>query len=413
MRFAEQAMNSEHPQWDQAVARPRILYERPEDMRSPFERDYTRLLHSTAYRRLKHKTQVFFASANDHVCTRMEHVQLVASVSHSLCKQMGLNTELARAIALGHDLGHAPFGHHGERVLADVARESLDRPFWHEQNSLRFVDALETLPDPDGRERNLDLTYAVRDGIITHCGEVTHKRLYPRSEAVDLDQLSKAGEIAPFTWEGCIVRVADTISYLGRDIEDAYRLGLIGRSQLRWLIALVRESGHGSQRLNNGLFMHQLMLDLVKCSCPSEGIRISSKYYGLVVALKEFSRVHIYDHYRLRAYQEYATLVIRTIYTHLAGEYVSVNIIGRLRERLRPYPLLTRHFTKWLLTYSSERPNWGRFKRFDNRMVYDLKRTEDYKQAIIDFISGMTDQFAIRVFTELTSLQMEASPLTP
>ncbi len=413
MRFSQEAMGKTHAKWSSAVARPRPLYEREKDIRSPFERDYTRLLHCTAYRRLKHKTQVFFASANDHVCTRMEHVQLVASVSHSLCKRLGLNTELARAIALGHDLGHAPFGHHGERVLAQLSQEILNRPFWHEGNSLRFADGLETLPDPDGRERNLDLTYAVRDGIITHCGEVTQERLHPRCAAIDLWELSRASELAPFTWEGCIVKVADTISYLGRDIEDAYRLGLMGRSELRKLVRLVRRCGLQWSRLNNGLLMHELMLNVVTHSSPEAGIGISPQYHELVVALKEFSRTHIYDHDRLRAYQDYATLVMRTIYDHLAAEYIRENIIEGLRNRLRPYPLLARHFIKWLLTYSNERPDRGRFKRLDNRIIYDVSDEEAYRQAIIDFISGMTDNFAIRVFAELTSLQMEASPLTP
>ena len=413
MRFSDQAMNQTHPQWSTAIRRPRFLYEREDDIRSPFERDYTRLLHSTAYRRLKHKTQVFFASANDHVCTRMEHVQLVASVSHSLSKRLGLNTELARAIALGHDLGHAPFGHHGERVLAQVAREALGRPFWHEGNSLRFADGLETLPDPDGQERNLDLTYAVRDGIITHCGEVTEERLYPRVEPIDLWEIEAASELAPFTWEGCIVKVADTISYLGRDIEDAYRLGLLGRTELRQLIRIVRRCGLNWSRLNNGLLMHELMLDLVNGSSPENGICICPPYHELVRALKEFSRTHIYDHDRLRAYQDYATLVIRTIYEKLAPWDSREDSMDKLRHRLRPYPLLGRHFTKWLLTYSDRRPGHGRFKRFDNRVVYHLDREGDYRQAIVDFISGMTDHFAIRVFNELTSLQMETSPLPP
>lgn len=174
-----------------------------DDTRSEFVRDYTRILHSTAYRRLKHKTQVFFNTSNDHVCTRNEHVQHVESVSFSIAHGLRLNTELTRAIASGHDLGHAPFGHEGEKVInirlnKELSKEYLEplcymkdsatdkRIFWHEQNGLRFVDKIELLPDIDGKYHNLSLTYAVRDGIVSHCGEIDEKSIKPRKEKCDL-----------------------------------------------------------------------------------------------------------------------------------------------------------------------------------------------------------------------------------
>ena len=115
--FAEYAAAPGHPAWAQMIKRETALYEKPNDCRDPFERDYTRILHSLAYRRLKHKTQVFFNIDNDHICTRMEHVAHVESVSTTIAKDLGLSVELTRAIAIGHDLGHAPFGHQGEREL--------------------------------------------------------------------------------------------------------------------------------------------------------------------------------------------------------------------------------------------------------------------------------------------------------
>ena len=167
----------ENPKWEQSVKREDSLYNRGNGIRSEFERDYTRLLHSLAYRRLKHKTQVFYAPKNDHVCTRIEHVNHVCSVSTTISKYLGLNTELTQSIAIGHDIGHAPFGHTGEDILNSLVKnqnegKNAPKKFWHERNSLFFADYIETLEDPEGNEKNLDLTYAVRDGLICHCGEI-------------------------------------------------------------------------------------------------------------------------------------------------------------------------------------------------------------------------------------------------
>lgn len=178
------------------------MYVTSGDNRSQFERDYTRILHSNSFRRMKHKTQVFFNVENDHICTRMEHVLHVESVSHSIAQALGLNCELTQAIAIGHDLGHTPFGHVGERILNNIAVNGIvendetivkgfswehlknlngEAYFWHERNSLRMVDKLDLLADDTGKERNLNLTFAVRDGIISHCGELKTVVLKPRN----------------------------------------------------------------------------------------------------------------------------------------------------------------------------------------------------------------------------------------
>ena len=145
--FFEQAATIDNPHWDILSARQNKLYSRSDDVRSPFARDYTRILHSMAYRRLKHKTQVFFNISNDHICTRMEHVNHVESVSSTIAKALGLNEELTKAISIGHDLGHAPFGHQGESVIKKLSQEYLGKNYWHEQNGLRFVDQIELLED--------------------------------------------------------------------------------------------------------------------------------------------------------------------------------------------------------------------------------------------------------------------------
>ena len=136
--FKEYSSNEKNPDWEKHIERENQLYQRKNDIRSEYERDYTRILHSLAYRRLKHKTQVFFNIDNDHVCTRMEHVQHVESVSCTIAKYLGLNVDLTRAIAMGHDLGHAPFGHEGEVELTNIRNEIGLDDFWHERNSLRM-----------------------------------------------------------------------------------------------------------------------------------------------------------------------------------------------------------------------------------------------------------------------------------
>ena len=206
--FKEFAITESNEKWNGCIERISPLSYKPLDIRSPFDRDNTRILHSNAYRRLKHKTQVFFATNNDHVCTRIEHVSHVASISKTITKTLGLNVELAEAIALGHDLGHSPFGHHGEKIIATIMEENgFEKKFWHEKNSLRFVDHIETLPNYNGFKENLGLTYAVRDGIVCHCGEVNENYIKPRSEYIDLDKIEK-GKFMPYTYEGCVVTVS-------------------------------------------------------------------------------------------------------------------------------------------------------------------------------------------------------------
>lgn len=153
MKFIKEAMVEGNEKYFESISREQYLYTRSNEIRSEFYRDYTRILHSTAYRRLKHKTQVFFATHNDHVCTRIEHVNHVSSISYTISKYLGLNTELTSAIAIGHDVGHAPFGHQGESILKEiVCKDNIDT-FWHERNSLFFIDNIETLPDENGMNK--------------------------------------------------------------------------------------------------------------------------------------------------------------------------------------------------------------------------------------------------------------------
>jgi dGTPase len=248
----EVAVFEKNEKWKQCTSRLEPLPARIKDIRSEFERDITRLLHCTAYRRLKHKTQVFFAPSNDHICTRIEHVNYVASISHTIGKYLGLNTELINAIALGHDLGHAPFGHLGEKIIRKIVKEELNMTFWHEKNSLYFIDKIETLEDHNGRHRNLNLTYGVRDGIICHCGEIDENAIFPRSEIIDLETINKPNEYSPYSWEACVVKISDKIAYLGKDIEDAITLGILSHNELKELSSILREiRGRDLNEINN------------------------------------------------------------------------------------------------------------------------------------------------------------------
>ena len=143
--FKEQSANSENPKWNKMIERQKELYSRENDLRTNFERDYTRVIHSNAYRRLKHKTQVFFSPESDHICTRIEHVTHVESISYTIAKNLGLNTELTRAIATAHDIGHSPFGHQGEKILSEISKKYIGKSFWHEKNGLDFVDKIELI----------------------------------------------------------------------------------------------------------------------------------------------------------------------------------------------------------------------------------------------------------------------------
>ena len=212
--FKDYAANIYHPDWENISKREKTLLTNPGDIRSVFDRDYTRITHSNAYKRLKHKTQVFFSPESDHICTRSEHVSHVESISYTIASYLGLNTELTKAISVAHDIGHSPFGHAGEKILSTISQRDLGCNFWHEKNGLEFVDKIELLENKDQYKDNLDLTYAVRDGIISHCGEIDENCLKPRQEYIDLTTYVRPNQYAPYTWEGCVVKISDKISYL-------------------------------------------------------------------------------------------------------------------------------------------------------------------------------------------------------
>ena len=402
--FQNKAALPDHPDWALFTSRVRKLDEKEEDPRTPFERDYTRVLHSMAYRRLKHKTQVFYNIDNDHICTRMEHVSHVESVSSTIASELGLNAELTRAIATAHDLGHAPFGHHGESVLRELSYKTLGKDFWHEQNGLRFVDHIELLEDSRRMRRNLDLTYAVRDGIISHCGEVDENGLFPRDSSVPPEAFTSPGQYNAATWEGCVVKLADKIAYIGRDIEDAMRLGFIDKAAEE----VLREMAEAARAdtLNTTVIVHSMILDVCRESSPEKGIALSAECAELLRALKAFNYEHIYTHPRLRTFEKYGELVLRQIFDTLLSCFDG-DVWQKTVTLRHAYPRLADAFQMWLSQYvPAENVPAGDLReiaeRCGNEKVYaDLSDPRTAAQAVIDFVSGMTDRFAITVFEEM------------
>ena len=410
--FVQVACREDHPNWQQAIQRQHELYSRNNDIRTEFERDYTRLLHCEAFRRLKHKTQVFFAPKNDHICTRMEHVFHVASVASTISKYLGLNEQLASAIAIGHDIGHAPFGHFGEdclnKLLPQKPGENAPKRFWHERNSLFFADYIETLQDPEGRAKNLDLTYAVRDGIVCHCGEVDESGIRPRSQAMPLYDIKKAGSVQPYTWEGCVVKLSDKIAYLGRDIEDARRYHILDMGAYRQLKEIVGEcfgfsATKTGKTVNTTVLINDLIVDLCQQSSPEAGLVFSPAYFKFMKKLKSFNFANIYNHWRLQEFEHYATVIIHTIYRLLCQTQPFVPS-QKLGFCLKQYPLLSATFEDWLVKYTSYNLEKRANIKFDSiQPVFDLSQPDSFNKCIIEFISGMTDQFTITIHEEIIS----------
>ena len=386
-KFEKYAANENNPNWDKIISRQSPLYNRNNFMRSEFERDYTRIIHSTAYIRLKHKTQVFFSPENDHICTRIEHVTHVESISYTIAKNLGLNTELTKAIAVAHDVGHSPFGHEGEKILSEISNRDLGISFWHEKNGLELVDNIELLEDTERFKQNLDLTYAVRDGIISHCGEIDENCLKPRNEFIDLNDYKFPNQYAPYTWEGCVVKISDKISYLCRDIEDAITLKIF------------KDIPGEEDIINNTNLINNLIYDLCENSSPEKGLCLSENALNLMNRIKAFNYKYIYASDRIKPSTRYFRVVINEIYNLLKSMYDGQNTLNKLNDVSDIYPNLCKGFINFITDYYDfdNRENL----RLKNKVLFSIDNEKDFYKAIIYYISGMTDNFAIEIYNEI------------
>ncbi len=398
-KFESEAMYETNPKWDKAISRTEKLYDPVygnAPMRSEFDRDYTRIINCNAYRRLKHKTQVFFSPKNDHICTRIEHVNLVDSISNTIANYLGLNPELTKAIAVTHDIGHSPFGHQGERILSEIAEREYGEKFWHGRNGLHLVDDLELLRDLNGVKRNLNLTYAVRDGIPGHCGNPNPKGLKPRNEDIDLKEFTYSNKFSPYTWEACVVKIADNISYLGRDLEDAKEMKIITDRDINNIDKSIENI-----RINNSSIIGYFIKDLCENSNLEEGLRFSNEAFETIERIKKFNYEKIYKSEKIQPTVRYFSVVMNEIFYMLKGAYDGMATIKSIRRLKRYYPYLSEEFSEWLGRYtnSGERDE----KNYLNKIIYDLNDIKSYSRAIIDYLSGMTDQYIIRIYNEIVS----------
>ncbi|NLW11216.1 MAG: HD domain-containing protein [Clostridiaceae bacterium] len=337
-------------------------------VRTDFERDTGRIIFSMEFRRLRHKTQVFFNPQNDHICTRMEHVIYVNYISNTIGKALGLNSDLIQAIALGHDLGHAPFGHTGEKVLRRCLKkvdETLD--FQHELHSLRVVDLLAE----KNNRRGLNLTFEVRDGIASHCGERYNEfTLQPNRNKKTEDLIPRAiCHGAPATLEGCVVRMADKIAYVGRDIEDAARAGIMEFDDLPAAIrtALGR---------TNGEIINTLVTDIIANSFQQDAIILSpEKGLSMEELLKEnFNR--IYRSEKIARYEKMAENVIEGLFEALYQAASDPEKLARSKNGT----------LAGLADYLREHPG---------------PDGEPLAQRITDYIAGMSDNYATKKFESI------------
>jgi len=339
---------------------------RKEDVRGAYYRDTTAVLHSSAFRRLKHKTQVFFAPSNDHICTRIEHSLHVSSIAQTICHGLNLDVELAEAIGLSHDLGHTPFGHLGEKIISDMMEEKGLGKFEHEVNSLRIVDFIS----------KLNLTYAVRDGIICHCGERLTQSIRPSNQIKDLSKIKTKANLIPSTWEGCVVRLSDQVAYLGRDWEDAVRLNIIKKDSIPKSVAEVLGN-------TNGEIINTLVTNIIDNSNNINGISFSNEVFEALKEMMSFNYKNIYKSEILAGYSRYFERLMHLVYDYLDNllEKYGMNREGYLKEK------------NMLAT------------AFYNNLA---QKREDYiehdgslEKLVFDYLAGMSDNFCLDCVNEI------------
>src|SRR5574344_867992 len=342
-------------------------------IRGDYFRDQTAIIHSMAFRRLKHKTQVFFSPENDHVCTRIEHVLHVATIGATICKGLNkhdwnLNPDMAYAIGLGHDLGHAPFGHSGEDALN---RKLKTIPhFMHEVNSFRVVEYLAN----DGH--GLNLTYGVKDGIINHNGESFEQYLTPYQGINNLDEIKDRKHIAS-RYEGCIVRFSDKIAYLGRDIEDALTADFI---TLNDIPAQIRND-IGTK---NGEIINMLILDLIKNSQQRLEIGFSDEMFEKLKILKKFNYERIYNHEIISQYSAMCERILEDLFDYLSQLFLKYGYDLETYEKRSI--LLDQRFGRFLISMKD---------------FYESQKA-CAEQIICAYISGMTDSYALEAIHQIT-----------
>jgi len=332
-----------------------------EGYRQTFSVDADRILHSRAYTRYIDKTQVFYLIHHDHITHRVLHVQLVSKIARTIGRYLGLNEDLIEAIALGHDIGHTPFGHDGEKFLSELCRAGGIGDFHHNVQSVQFLDRVER------KGRGWNLCLQTLDGILCHDGEVHNQVLKPErnktfemlEKEMALKKENLSPQLMPMTLEGCVVRMADTISYIGRDIEDAIRLNMIKRSDLPKEIVDVLGN-------TNGTIVYHLVTDVINTSFQNTYIAFSRKISEALKRLKDFNLERIYMNPKIKK----DTDTIKTLFGIL--------------------------FEKYLDDIENKNRSSVIFKGFLEDMSEDYIQNHRKEEIVRDFIAGMTDQYFLR-----------------
>ncbi len=331
------------------------------EYRLAFSTDADRILNSMAYTRYSDKTQVFSLINNDHLTHRVLHVQMVSRVGRTIGRYLGLNTDLIEAASLGHDIGHPPFGHDGERFLSKLTRANNAGAFHHNLQSIQFLDSIEK----KGKGWNLSLQ--TMDAILCHNGEVhtTSLKPAPRKNFNDFDQMvakmkaSSRADAVPMTQEGCVVRMADTISYIGRDLEDAIRLGLVTRDQMP-------DTCKQLLGQTQGTIVFNLVTDLIQTSIDQDEIGFSPRVSQALKELKAFNYRHIYKNPAIKKH----LMGIEGIFTYLFDTYMA-DLTKENRESVI-------------------------YSEFLDGMKDQYADAHSPAEIVRDFIAGMTDSYIIR-----------------
>lgn len=340
-----------------------------EDFRPNFFRDIDRIIYSLSYTRYIDKTQVFSNKQNDHISKRIIHVQLVSKIARTIGRALGLNEDLIEAIALGHDIGHVPFGHLGEHILDKISLRYNEGHFFHNVQSVRELMYLED----NGLGKNLCLQ--TLDGILCHNGEFVQDKYYPKKKTKedffnDYNNCYKDSAyvktLVPMTLEGCVVRVSDIIGYLGRDIEDAVRIGVFN-------IENIPESIKNILGENNHDIIATIIKDIVNNSVGKNYISMSEEVYTAVKDLKKFNFEHIYD---------------------------KANTKEEKQEIEKKFNKLFDYLFSLLEDNSIDEDN-NIFKEYLCDMTEEYKNTTSKARIVIDYISGMTDEYFLSEFSKI------------
>jgi dGTPase len=332
-----------------------------EGYRQPFSIDVDRILHSRAYTRYIDKTQVFYLIHHDHITHRVLHVQLVSKIARTIGRYLGLNEDLIEAVALGHDIGHTPFGHDGERFLSELCSSSGIGYFLHNVQSVQFLDRVER------KGKGWNLCLQTLDGILCHDGEIHNQALKPDRkktfETLEKEMTAKkanpATMLKPMTLEGCVARMADTISYIGRDVEDAIRLDMIKRSDLpKECVDILGNT--------NGTIVYHLVTDIINNSFQNSFIAFSPEVSEALKRLKDFNLERIYMNPTIKKH----TATIKKLFEILFAQYC--------------YDIETENRSSVI------------FNGFLKDMSDDYINNHSKEEIVRDFIAGMTDQYFLR-----------------